>query len=96
MLSAHTSITYLCFRCWLERNAFYGSVVAPIACVMVVNAVGFVLVIKQLRRATRRRGSTYSEAQYEKRNNVSMQLRGAFSVFVLLGLTWAMAGRFLG
>ena len=65
---------------------------APAGVVIIINTVAFILVVKQLRRATRRRGSTYSESYHEKRNNISMQIRGALSVFVLLGLTWAMAG----
>lgn len=81
-------------RCWLEEKAFFGAVLAPISVIIILNMVAFVLVVKQLKRATKRRGSTYSESHYEKRNNISMQIRGAFSVLFLLGLTWAMAGKF--
>ena len=50
------------------------------------------MVVKQLHNVSQRRGSTYSEANLDKRKNITMQIRGAIAVFVLLGLTWSMAG----
>ncbi|XP_067947583.1 adhesion G-protein coupled receptor G4-like [Watersipora subatra] len=77
--------------CWLDTYPFYGAVLAPVGLVLIANTVAFILVVKQLRRVARRRGSTYSESHLEKKRNMSMQLRGAVAVFILLGLTWIMA-----
>lgn len=74
-------------------DAFFAAVLAPVGLIILVNAVAFVMVVRQLHKVTRRRGSTFSEASIEKKKNVSMQVRGAFAVFVLLGLTWSMAGK---
>lgn len=80
------------FSCWLTPHAFFGAVVGPVGLIILINIVAFIMVVKQLHTVTSRRGSTYSEASMEKERNISMQVRGAFAVFVLLGLTWAMAG----
>lgn len=53
------------------------------------------MVVKQLHTVTSRRGSIHSDVSVEKQRNISMQVRGAFAVFVLLGLTWAMAGQYI-
>ena len=65
---------------------------APISVIIIINFIAFILVVKQLRRAARLRGSTYSESYHQNRKNIVMQIRGAAAVFVLLGLTWSMAG----
>lgn len=91
--NSKSCIIYCC-RCWLVPEALIGAVLAPVGVIIVINIIAFVLVVRQLRRVTRRRGSTYSESHSKdnKRSNMSMQIRGALAVFVLLGLTWAMAG----
>ena len=83
---------YLCCSCWLEKDAFFGAVAAPILLIILVNIIAFIMVVKQLHNVSQRRGSTYSEANLDKRKNITMQIRGAIAVFVLLGLTWSMAG----
>jgi len=58
-------------------NAFYGAVAAPILLIIVVNTVAFIMVVKQLHNVSKRRGSTYSEANHDKRKNITMQIRGS-------------------
>jgi len=86
-----TIINYHC-RCWLDVHAFYGAVLAPIALILLLNSIAFILVVKQIKDVSGRRSSTYSDKSVSRRNSVVEQFRGALVVFLLLGLTWTMAG----
>ena len=71
----------------MSRNAFFGAALAPIGLILILNFVAFGLVIHQLR--------TLSSGKLEKSRSTKIdtqaQLRGIFSVVVLLGLTWIFA-----
>ena len=82
------------YRCWLQAEAFFVAVLGPIAVILIMNIVVFIMVLKQLHRVRGRRGSTCSDSvKLAARKMVFKRVKGALSLFVLLGLTWLMAGK---
>ena len=79
---------YLCFvhRCWLAPIPFYAAFLAPVAVILILNIIAFVLVSRQLIGVTSPKIKKSSEA-----SAISARLRRIISVMVLLGLTWVIA-----
>ncbi|XP_067947450.1 mucin-22-like [Watersipora subatra] len=78
--------------CWLKPEAFFGAVLAPIGVILIMNTIAFFFVVKQIRRMSAKRGSTCSSEARKVKRKIGKRIRGAISVFALLGLTWSMAG----
>ncbi|XP_074662603.1 adhesion G-protein coupled receptor G4-like [Tubulanus polymorphus] len=73
--------------CWIERNAFYGAVVAPIAAILIANSIVFALVARRLQQM----GNNPVVKNQTQKNKTSKNLRGALAIFILLGLAWLLA-----
>ncbi|KAK2181581.1 hypothetical protein NP493_391g01034 [Ridgeia piscesae] len=71
--------------CWLSRDAFYAGLLVPIAVIIIANCVVFVLVMRQLHSAARRK---LTQSQH---THAAIHLQRAASVMILLGLTWTFA-----
>ncbi|XP_002735776.3 adhesion G-protein coupled receptor G6-like [Saccoglossus kowalevskii] len=71
--------------CWLSRYAFFAAFLAPVCLVLIFNTVIYILVVHQICSLNSKNMST------SDRYGKAAQLRGSVSLFVLLGITWALA-----
>ncbi|XP_077864329.1 adhesion G-protein coupled receptor G6-like [Saccoglossus kowalevskii] len=71
--------------CWLSRYAFFAAFLAPVCLVLIFNTVIYILVVHQICSLNSKKMST------SDRYGKAAQLRGSVSLFVLLGITWALA-----
>lgn len=65
--------------------AFYGSFLAPVVVVLIMNMIAFGLVVRQLF------GISAKNLNKTDTASTTSRLRGAVGVIVLLGLTWVFA-----
>ena len=76
-----------CFSCFISHAntvAFYISLLGPACCILIINTVVFTLVARVILKPKFR-----GHPNGGKRENVTpTQVRGAFTVMVLLGVTW--------
>ena len=75
----------LFFSCWLDRTPFLTTFLAPVCLVFLLNAITYVLVMKQILR------KSSSKLTQTEQSKTGVRLRGAASLLVLLGLTWSFA-----
>ena len=70
----------------MKRIPFFGGCLAPIALVLLINIIIFILVVRQLH-------SFYTGKNLDKtiRRSTSIRLKGVVGLLVLLGLTWLFA-----
>nr|XP_039260814.1 uncharacterized protein LOC120337160 [Styela clava] len=80
--------------CWLRRDVFYGTLVAPFAIVFLLNSVIYCLVLAQLLGMSSRKLKHLDSARKlkkpAKRENFR-KLRGAIGLMALLGISWGFA-----
>ncbi|XP_069108796.1 uncharacterized protein [Argopecten irradians] len=71
------------YYCWMSLQPFYYAFALPVGLVILINIVVFVLVIVNILRRPEGLHSNQSE-----RKRAVMNFWAAFSIFVLLGITW--------
>ncbi|XP_077972918.1 uncharacterized protein LOC120337160 isoform X1 [Styela clava] len=80
--------------CWLRKDVFYGTLVAPFAIVFLLNSVIYCLVLAQLLGMSSRKLKHLDSARKlkkpAKRENFR-KLRGAIGLMALLGISWGFA-----
>ena len=64
-----------------------GGLLIPMAIILVVNIVIFVMVIRQLTQSAKMSGKVYSDKEAERRETVE-RIQNAMAILFLLGLTW--------
>ena len=77
-----TQYFLLDLRCWMDADAFYGSFLAPVLLLMVINCFIFLAVMKEI----------YNIPHMCEKTNRLSHFRATVSVFILLGLNWLFAG----
>ncbi|XP_053396683.1 uncharacterized protein LOC123552744 isoform X1 [Mercenaria mercenaria] len=71
--------------CWLDRVPFYAAFLGPVCLLLIVNTITYALVIRMIvKRSNKKLTKT-------DKSSTAVRLRGAISLVVLLGLTWAFA-----
>lgn len=72
-------------RCWLNPIPFYASFLAPVALIIIINFIVFIMVLRQLM------GAATKNIDKSDRSKTSSRLRGAVTLVIMLGLTWVFA-----
>ena len=72
------------FSCRLHDNAFYFAFVAPVVTVLLINTVVFTVIMYKL--STR----PTTSADRDRGRDTLVQLRRAFGILILVGLTWIL------
>ncbi|XP_048769035.2 adhesion G-protein coupled receptor G2-like isoform X2 [Ostrea edulis] len=71
--------------CWLNPIPFYASFLAPVALIIIINFIVFIMVLRQLM------GAATKNIDKSDRSKTSSRLRGAVTLVIMLGLTWVFA-----
>ena len=79
---------FLSCSCFLQKWPLIGGLLIPMAVILVANVVIFILVMYRLSKTIP--AKTTSEEKKTARQNALRRLRNAFSILILLGLTWAV------
>ena len=78
----------MCVSCWISRLPFYCACLAPVLLILLLNLVAFALVMVQLHRFSKPSSQVIDKTVH---TSAALRLKGAFSVTILLGLTWLFA-----
>ncbi|XP_059158431.1 adhesion G-protein coupled receptor G2-like [Physella acuta] len=73
--------------CWIKKPAFYVTLVSPISVSLALNVYVFCLTMREVSKSNRR----HSSLMIGEDRNFRVNLRAAFSLLILLGLTWIFA-----
>ncbi|XP_030844054.1 adhesion G-protein coupled receptor G6-like [Strongylocentrotus purpuratus] len=73
--------------CFLQFWAQIGGLLIPMAIILLINIVIFILVVRQLLRSANITGRVKREAKVERRETVQ-RVQNAICILLLLGLTW--------
>ena len=80
-----TLISPFCFSCFLQKWPLVGGLLVPMAVILLLNIVIFVLVMRQLAKTVAAKQETGKESN---RRETVRRLQNAFCILLLLGLTW--------
>ncbi|XP_030848968.1 adhesion G-protein coupled receptor G2-like [Strongylocentrotus purpuratus] len=73
--------------CFLQFWAQIGGLLIPMAIILLINIVIFILVVRQLLRSANIAGRVKREAKVERRETIE-RVQNAICILLLLGLTW--------